>query len=115
MVTKDDLIRGASTHFAEMVDGSSKRIYVGCVMAAGSDWVEVSAPALLNLGSTSGIRLLPSLLSHAVAVRWRSIDRVGLQYLSGGPPDDWFAGIIGMNDSRSAEEMRAFTPTWMGA
>lgn len=114
MVTKDDLIRGASTHFAEMVDGSSKRIYVGCVMAAGSDWVEVSAPAHLHLASTFDVRLLPSLLLHAVAVRWRTVERVGLQYVSGGPPDDWFAGIIGMNESRSAEEMRAFTPTWMG-
>ena len=30
--------------FAEVIDDVGKPIHVGCIMAAGQDWVEVSAP-----------------------------------------------------------------------
>lgn len=115
MRIRKDLIRGAAILFAEIIDQVGKRVHVGVIMAAGRGWVEISVPELLNLHSTQEIRFLPTLLSHAVTVGWRTLDRVGLVYVGGGPSDDRFAGIPGLNDSRSSEEMRAYTPTWQGA
>jgi hypothetical protein len=110
----NDLVRNAAILFAELVDHVGKRVHVGVIMAAGRDWVEVSVPELLNLESTQEIHFLPTLLSHTVTIGWRKLDRVGLAYVSGGPPDDRFAGLPRLNDSRSAEEMRSYTPTWRG-
>lgn len=112
MVLRDDLVRGAAIHFADMVDEFGKRVHIGCMMAAGHDWVEVSMPKHLNTDSIREIRFVPSQVSHAVTVGWRASDRVGFTYVNGGPPDDIFAGLVGMNDSRSVTEMRIFTPAW---
>lgn len=112
MALRDDLIRGAAIHFADMVDEFGKRVHIGCMMAAGRDWVEVSMPKRLDTDSIREVRFLPSLVSHAVTVGWRASDRVGFTYVNGVPPDDIFAGLVGMSDSRSATEMRIHTPTW---
>ena len=114
MRVRNDLVRNAAILFAEIIDHVGKRVHVGVIMAAGRDWVEISVPELLNLEATQEIRFLPTLLSHAVTIGWRTLDRVGLAHVGGGPRDDRFAGLPKLNDSRSAEEMRAYTPTWQG-
>ena len=114
MTRENGLIRDTAMLFAEIIDHVGKRVHVGVIMAAGRDWVEMSVPELLNVGATREIRFLPTLISHAVTVGWRTFDRVGLVYVGEGPPDDRFAGLAGLSDSRSAEEMRTHTPTWQG-
>jgi hypothetical protein len=115
MRVANDLVHSAALLFAEIIDQAGKRIHVGVIMGAGHDWVEISVPELLGLGSVGSIRLLPAMLTHAVSIGWRTLDRVGLAYVNGGPPDGKFAGLPRLNDSRSAEEMRTYTPTWRGA
>lgn len=95
-------IRNLVMRFAEIVDEVGKRLHVGCVMAAGQDWVEVSLPEHTLLGSGLQVRFLPSLLSHNVQAGWRGKDRVGFTYVSGGPPEDQFAGLPGLQDPRPA-------------
>ena len=114
MRVANDLVHSAALLFAEIIDQAGKRIHVGVIMGAGHDWVEISVPELLNLESAGNIRFLPALLTHAVTIGWRTLDRVGLAYVNGGPSDDKFAGLPGLNNSRSAEEMRTYTPTWRG-
>ena len=114
MKVGNDLVQGAVLLFAEIADRAGKRVHVGVIMAAGRDWVEISVPELLSLEPAGSIRFFPALLSHAVTIGWRTLDRVGLGYVNGGPPDDRFAGLPGLNNSRSAEEMRTYTPTWRG-
>ena len=92
--------------FAEIIDEVGKRLHVGCVMAAGEDWVEVSLPEHTQLGAGLQVRFLPS---HRVArcePGWRASDRVGFTYVSGGPPEDQFAGIPGLLDPRPAASGR---------
>jgi hypothetical protein len=88
--------------FAEIIDEVGKRLHVGCVMAAGQDWVEVSLPEHMMLGSGLQVRFLPSPIAHEVSPGWRASDRVGLTYDHGGPPEDQFAGIPGLLDPRPA-------------
>jgi len=88
--------------FAEVIDAVGKRLHVGCIMAAGQDWVEVSLPEHATLGPHVQVRFLPSLLSHEVKPCWRASDRVGFTYLAGGPPEDQFAGLRGLLDPRPA-------------
>jgi hypothetical protein len=88
--------------FAEVIDAVGKRLHVGCIMAAGQDWVEVSLPEHAKLGPQLQVRFLPSLLSHEVKPCWRGSDRVGFTYLAGGPPEDQFAGLPGLLDSQPA-------------
>lgn len=88
--------------FAEIVDEVGKRLHIGCVMAAGQDWVEVSLPDHTHLGPGLHVRFLPSTETHAVSEGWRSRDRVGFTYAAGGPPEDQFAGLPGLQDPRPA-------------
>ena len=95
-------VRSVVMRFAEIMDGLGKRLHVGCVMAAGQDWVEVSLPEHTALGTGLQVRFLPSLLAHNVQAGWRGKDRVGFTYLGGGPPEDQFAGLPGLQDPRPA-------------
>ncbi len=95
-------LRSAVMRFAEILDEVGKRLHVGCIMAAGEDWVEVSMPEQMQLGAGLQVRFLPSMLSHGVEPGWRSADRVGFTYMHGGPPEDQFAGIPGLRDPRPA-------------
>lgn len=94
--------RSVVMRFAELLDELGRRLHVGCVMAAGLDWVEVSVPENLELHDGLSVRFLPSNLSHSVTPGWRAIDRVGLTYTAGGPPEDQFAGLPGLVDPRPA-------------
>ncbi len=96
METASTPIRTIVMRFAEIVDELGKRLHVGCVMSAGQDWVEVSLPERMQLGSGINVRFLPALEAHAVDARWRARDRVGLTYANGGPPEDQFAGLPGL-------------------
>lgn len=95
-------LRSIAMHFAELIDAVGKRLHVGCVMAAGLDWVEVSIPEHTELGTGLQVRFLPSLVTHEVSAGWRGPDRVGLTYDRGGPPEDQFAGMPGLLDPRPA-------------
>lgn len=95
-------LRNAVIRFAEILDEVGKRLHIGCIMAAGEDWVEVSLPESTELGSGLHVRFLPSDLSHGVTPGWRSSDRVGFTYCNGGPPEEQFAGIPGLHDPRPA-------------
>ena len=44
-------MRSFVVKFAEILDEVGQRLHVGCVMAAGQDWVEVSLPEHTTLGS----------------------------------------------------------------
>lgn len=88
--------------FADLVDEVGKRIHIGCILAAGHDWIELSMPPETTFGPTGRVRFLPSLLTHDVATGWRDNDRVGLVYTKGGPPDEQLSGIPGLWDHRSA-------------
>lgn len=94
--------KGAEMHFAEILDKSGKRLHVGCIMAAGEDWVEVSLPQQMQLPAGVSVRFWPAPLSLAVNEEWRMIDRVGFAYVDGRLPDGWFAGIPAFNDPRPA-------------
>jgi hypothetical protein len=95
-------LRSIVMRFAEIIDEVGKRLHVGCVMAAGQDWVEVSLPEHTQLGAGLRVRFLPSTVLHGVSAGWRASDRVGFTYVSGGPPEDQFAGIPGLLDPRPA-------------
>lgn len=88
--------------FAEVIDEVGRRLHVGCIMAAGQDWVEVSLPEGAPLAPHMQLRFLPSRLSHDVRAGWREADRVGFTYENGGPPEDQFAGFPGLCDPRPA-------------
>jgi hypothetical protein len=88
--------------FAEILDARGKRQHVGCVMAAGNDWVEVSLPEHMRLGPDLQVRFPPSTVAHGVSAGWRSEDRVGFTYEHGGPPEDQFAGLPGLLDPHPA-------------
>lgn len=100
--TSTGTLRNIVMRFAEIVDEVGRRIHVGCVMAAGSDWVEVSLPENMQLGHGLQVRFLPSMVAHEVKSGWRGADRVGLTYAAGGPPEDQFAGLPGLLDPRPA-------------
>lgn len=89
-------IRNIAMRFAEIIDEVGTRLHIGCVMAAGQDWVEVSLPEKMQLGNGLNVRFLPSQETHRVDARWRASDRVGFTYASGGPPEDQFAGLPGL-------------------
>lgn len=93
---------GFSLRFAELLNDLGKRLHLGCVMAAGEDWVEVSLPEHTRLGEGLAVRFHPSPLTHRVSESWRSVDRVGLTYVDGGPPEEQFAAIPGLFDPRPA-------------
>lgn len=88
--------------FAEIIDEVGRRLHVGCIMAAGQDWVEVSLPEHATLGANVLVRFLPSPIAHQVTTGWRCPDRIGLTYAAGGPPEDQFAGLAGLLDPRPA-------------
>ena len=69
---------------------------MGCVMAAGSDWVEVSIPEHMELAADLKLRFPPSKVDYVVRAEWRSCDRVGFTYVHGSPPQEPFAGIPGL-------------------
>jgi hypothetical protein len=98
-------VHGVAMRFAEVIDNGGQRVHVGVIMAAAQDWIEVSTPSTLNVAPAHGLRFPPSLLFHRIAVSWRTVDRVGLTYLAGGPPEEQFAGIPGLNDPRSLSHM----------
>ena len=95
-------VRNFVMKFAEIIDEVGKRLHVGCVMAAGQDWVEVSLPEHTALGSQLHVRFLPSAETHPVNPGWRSPDRIGFTYAGGGPSEDQFAGLPGLQDPRPA-------------
>ena len=104
-------LRSIVMRFAEIVDDVGKRLHVGCVMAAGQDWVEVSLPEHTSLGAGLQVRFLPSQVAHEVRAGWRARDRVGFTYSAGGPPEDQFAGLPGLLDPRPASlKQRATGP-----
>ena len=41
--------------FAEIVSSTGRRLHIGCVMAAGPDWIEVSVPIRLKLEDNLGV------------------------------------------------------------
>lgn len=92
--------------FAEVIDQVGNRLHVGCIMAAGQDWVEVSLPKHAELGEHLQVRFLPSHLAHEVEAGWRSEDRVGFTYVGGGPPEEQFAGLPRLLDPRPAAVKR---------
>lgn len=98
----------STTHlrFAEIIDAIGRRIHIGCIMAAGRDWVEVSVPEQMALDPGLQVRFLPSMVSHGVTAEWRGVDRVGFTYSGGGPPEDQFAGLSGLLDPRPASLKR---------
>ena len=104
MDTSHSPARSVVMRFAEIIDAVGRRLHVGCVMAAGQDWVEVSLPEATQLGTGLHVRFLPSTVSHEVSAGWRAKDRVGLTYDHGGPPEDQFAGIPGLQDPRPASQ-----------
>ena len=92
--------------FAEVIDEVGHRLHVGCIMAAGQDWVEVSLPEAARLGEHLQVRFLPSQVAHDVEPGWREPDRIGFTYVEGGPPEDQFAGLPGLLDPRPASLKR---------
>lgn len=88
--------------FAEVIDEVGNRLHVGCIMAAGQDWVEVSVPEKARLEGRLQVRFLPAEPAHVVEAGWRADDRVGFTYVSGGPPEDQFAGLPGLLDPQPA-------------
>ena len=95
-------VRSFVMKFAEIIDEVGKRLHVGCIMAAGQDWVEVSLPEHTALGTKIQVRFLPSTVTHEVKAGWRGTDRIGFTYIAGGPPEDQFAGLPGLLDPRPA-------------
>jgi hypothetical protein len=102
MLREHTPVRNFVMKFAELLDEVGKRLHVGCVMAAGQDWVEVSLPEHTALEGNIQVRFLPSAITHEVKAGWRSSDRIGLTYSAGGPPEDQFAGLPGLLDPRPA-------------
>lgn len=91
--------------FAEIIDQVGKRLHVGCIMAAGQDWVEVSLPEKTAVNGDVEVKFLPSDVSHKVRAAWRGSDRIGFTYTNGGPPEEQFAGLRGLLDPRPASLM----------
>ncbi len=101
------------TFFAEVLDDAGHRIHIGCIMAAGRDWIEVSLPEQTQLAGKIKVRFLPSLIEHDVIASWRDSDRVGLTYRNGGPPEDHFAGVPGLTDPRPADLKKRASHAWV--
>lgn len=101
------------TRFAEILDEVGARIHIGCIMAAGQDWIEVSLPEKTQLGTKLQLRFFPSLIVHSVSASWRDQDRVGFTYDNGGPPEDQFAGIPGLTDPRPAALKKTARHNWV--
>lgn len=101
MAFDQKVLQPVSMRFAEIINEVGKRLHLGCIMAAGPDWVEVSLPVHTTLGSALQVRFLPVLVAHDVKPSWRALDRVGFTYIHGGPPDEQFAGL-GLLDPRPA-------------
>lgn len=93
-----------SLRFAELLDADGRKIHVGCIMAVGEDWVEVSFPTRMTLQSGIELRFLPSPKVHKVDLRWRHEDRAGFTYPDGTPPDAPQMEEAGLLDPRSAQE-----------
>ena len=102
MTTASPPLRNVVMRFAEILDHVGRRLHLGCVMAAGQDWVEVSLPEHTDLGPHVQVRFLSSPVAHAVSAGWRERDRVGFTYAAGGPPEDQCAGLPGLQDPRPA-------------
>ena len=102
MATDRTAIPGLVLRFAEILDELGRRLHLGCVMAAGEDWVEVSLPEATALNAPLAVRFHPLPGMHRVSEGWRASDRVGLTYVDGGPPQDMFAGSPGLLDPRPA-------------
>lgn len=96
--------RPVMMRFAEILSEVGTRLHIGCIMAAGQDWVEVSLPDKTEIMPAMQVRFLPSDVVHRVSAAWRTTDRVGLTYVSGGPPEEHFAGIPGLQDPRPAAQ-----------
>lgn len=86
--------------FAEVIDELGRRLHVGCIMAAGQDWVELSVPEPASLEGHLQVRFLPAETAHEVEPGWRSDDCVGFTNVGDGPPEDQFAGLPGLLDPR---------------
>lgn len=95
----------AALRFAEVLGAGGQRLHVGCVMAAGTDWVEVSMPDHLALAEDLLLRFPPSLHRYAVVASWRGIDRVGFTYPAAAPAEDDVLTSSGLRDPRPAALM----------
>lgn len=114
MATFQDPDGTPSLRFAEIINQLGIRLHIGCIMAAGQDWVEVSLPEETQLASGLQVRFLPSQQTHDVQASWRDKDRVGFTYLHGGPPEEQFAGLPGLNDPLPASlRIRSGRHTWV--
>ena len=93
-------------HFAELVSADGHRIHVGCVMAVGADWVEVSVPQQLTLANLMQLRLHPTPLTYEVETSWRAIDRVGLVYTRHRPASEALEKLLPFRELESAMQRR---------
>lgn len=100
--------------FAEILSTRGTRLHVGCILAAGPDWVEVSFPKHSEIGDGLEVRMLPERLTHRVEMSWRTGDRLGFTYIDGGPGDEQFAGFPGLCDPRSALHKRIGVGKFLG-
>lgn len=91
--------------FAEVLGADGKRLHIGCIMAFGKDWVEVSHPARMALPSELQLRFLPSTRAHNVELGWRHEDRAGFTYPGGEPVDAEQLSEVATIDPRSIAEM----------
>jgi len=91
--------------FAEVLGQDGKRLHIGCIMAFGKDWVEVSHPARMALPSELQLRFLPSTRAHKVELRWRHEDRAGFTYPTGEPVEAVQLSEATSIDPRSVAEM----------
>lgn len=106
MTAKPTIRQTASMRFAEVLNALGRRLHVGCVMAAGADWVEVSLPEHFALGDDLLLRFPPSSRCHGVRAEWRGADRVGFTYPAGMPAEDnEILNVPGLRDPRPAALM----------
>ena len=77
--------------FVQIFDEAGRRLHVGCLMAARSDWVEISAPEVLELNHAARICFFPSREMFCIYVKWRRVDRVAFGFMDARPPDELLA------------------------
>lgn len=80
-------ISHAPMRFVELLGAHGKRLHIGCIMAHGRDWVEVSHPEKTELSAKLHLRFLPSRRLHKVELRWRREDRAAFTYAAEQPPE----------------------------
>lgn len=77
---------------------------MGCVMAAGPDWIEVSVPPMLRIEGGASLRFPPSLKRYPVTPSWRTEDRAGFTFLDDRVPEEQLKRLASVLDPRPASE-----------